>query len=153
MNEVTNDLSKDMQENAVKTAVKTVNRKSDYLINEQNKAKTQSVSSSAPETKVSIGNISFKNPFIAASGTYGFGREASEFLDLAVWGGICSKAITLEPREGNPAPRVAETPSGMLNAVGLQNPGVDEFLKTELPFMLEQDTVTIVMFQAARVPI
>ena len=93
---------------------------------------------------VKVGNLTLKNPFIAASGTYGFGREAAEFLDLSVWGGISSKGITRLPRAGNMPPRVAETPAGMLNSVGLQNPGVDKFIKDELPFMMEQDTVTIV---------
>ena len=97
-----------------------------------------------PDLSVKIGSILFKNPFIAASGTYGFGREAAEFLDLSVWGGVSSKGITLEPREGNPTPRVAETAAGMLNAVGLQNPGVEAFIKDELPFMLQQNFVTLV---------
>ena len=70
---------------------------------------------------VKVGNLTLKNPFIAASGTYGFGREAAEFLDLSVWGGISSKGITRLPRAGNMPPRVAETPAGMLNSVGLQN--------------------------------
>lgn len=95
-------------------------------------------------TEIRIGNLKLDNPFIAASGTYGFGREAAGMVDLSVWGGICSKGVTMEPRKGNPPPRVAETPSGMLNSVGLQNPGVRAFIETELPFMLAQKPAVIV---------
>lgn len=96
------------------------------------------------KTEISIGNLRLDNPFIAASGTYGFAREAADLIDLSVWGGICSKGVTLEPRQGNPPPRVAETPAGMLNSVGLQNPGVHAFIETELPFMLAQKPAVIV---------
>ena len=87
--------------------------------------------------------IDFKNPVVAASGTFGFGREYSEFYDLSLLGGICVKGLTAQPRLGNPPPRVAETPMGMLNSVGLQNPGVDAFISTELPFLRGFDTVVI----------
>lgn len=96
------------------------------------------------DLSVKVGSAAMKNPFIAASGTYGFGRDAAEWLDLSVWGGISSKGVTLEPRCGNPPPRVAEAASGMLNSVGLQNPGIDAFIKTELPYMMEHDFLTIV---------
>lgn len=85
--------------------------------------------------QVKVGDVSLKNPLIAASGTFGFGREASLLYDPAVWGGIASKGLTLKERQGNAAPRVAETACGMLNSVGLQNPGLDYFLEKELPFM------------------
>ncbi len=79
------------------------------------------------DLKVNIAGVEFNNPIIAASGTFGFGREYSEFYPLSVMGGISCKGITLKERLGNPAPRIAETPSGILNAVGLQNPGVEHF--------------------------
>jgi dihydroorotate dehydrogenase (NAD+) catalytic subunit len=84
---------------------------------------------------VNFCGIEFKTPLIAASGTFGYGREMQEYMDLCELGGISSKAVTGAPRLGNPSPRIAETASGCLNAVGLQNPGIDAFLATELPFM------------------
>ena len=95
------------------------------------------------DLKVSIAGVEFNNPLIAASGTFGFGREYSEFYPLSTLGGISCKGITLQARPGNPAPRIAETPSGILNAVGLQNPGVDRFVKEDLPWLREQNTVII----------
>lgn len=95
------------------------------------------------DLKVSIAGVEFNNPLIAASGTFGFGREYSEFYPLSTLGGISCKGITLQARLGNPAPRIAETPSGILNAVGLQNPGVDHFVKEDLPWLREQGTVII----------
>ncbi len=82
-----------------------------------------------------VGTVDFENPVIAASGTFGFGREMAQFQDLSRLGGISSKGLTLLPRLGNPPPRVAETDAGMLNSVGLQNPGMDAFIREELPFM------------------
>ena len=87
------------------------------------------------DLSVHVGTLSFANPVIAASGTFGFGREMSQYQDLSKIGGICSKGLTLLPRAGNQPPRVAETTGGMLNSVGLQNPGLQAFLKDELPFM------------------
>ena len=87
------------------------------------------------DLSVRVGTLNFINPVILASGTCGFGRELSEYFDISSMGGICSKGITLLPREGNPGCRVAETASGMLNSVGLQNPGLDAFMQNELPFM------------------
>ncbi len=94
-------------------------------------------------TKVVIAGVEFKNPVIAASGTFGFGREYNNFYDVGQLGGISSKGLTLKPREGNPPVRIAETPSGMLNSVGLQNPGVEAFIENELPFMRSLGTVVI----------
>jgi len=87
--------------------------------------------------------VSFKNPVVMASGTFGFGREYGELYDLSKLGGICVKGLTIKPRQGNAPPRIAETPMGMLNSVGLQNPGVDAFITDELPFLRNYDTVVI----------
>jgi len=87
--------------------------------------------------------INFKNPIVMASGTFGFGREYGEFYDITELGGICVKGLTVKPRLGNDPPRIAETPMGMLNSVGLQNPGLDAFIKDELPFLREKDVVVI----------
>lgn len=95
------------------------------------------------DLSVKIAGVEFNNPIIAASGTFGFGKEYSEFYPLENLGGISCKGITLQKRDGNPPPRVAETPSGMLNAVGLQNPGVDVFIKEDLPWLKQQNTVVI----------
>lgn len=84
---------------------------------------------------VNLPGLDLKNPIMPASGCFGFGREFAEYYDLACLGSIMIKATTLAARGGNPTPRVAETPSGMLNAIGLQNPGVDSVIKTELPFL------------------
>ena len=95
------------------------------------------------DLSVNIAGVEFKNPIIAASGTIGFGHEYSEFYPLEELGGISCKGITLKERLGNPPPRIAETPSGMLNAVGLQNPGVEHFIENDLPWLREQNTVII----------
>lgn len=95
------------------------------------------------DLSVKIAGVPFSNPLIAASGTFGFGREYSEFYPLSNLGGISCKGITLSKRDGNPPPRIAETPSGILNAVGLQNPGVDHFIAQDLPWLKQQDTVVI----------
>ena len=92
---------------------------------------------------VNLAGVTLKNPVVVASGTFGFGREYSRFYDLGELGGICAKGLTLHPREGNPAPRIAETPMGILNSVGLQNPGVDAFIAQELPFLRQFDTKII----------
>lgn len=93
--------------------------------------------------QVNFAGISMKNPVVVASGTYGFGREYGQFYELSELGGICCKGLTLAPREGNPPPRVAETPMGILNSVGLQNPGVDEFIAQELPELRKHDVKII----------
>ncbi|RAK23301.1 dihydroorotate dehydrogenase (NAD+) catalytic subunit [Anoxybacillus vitaminiphilus] len=92
---------------------------------------------------VKLPGLSLKNPVMPASGCFGFGREYAQFYDLSQLGAIMIKATTLEPRFGNPTPRVAETPSGMLNAIGLQNPGLEKVLSEELPW-LEQFDVPII---------
>ena len=94
--------------------------------------------------KVNICGVEFKNPVIAASGTYGFGREFDEVYDISVIGGVSTKGTTLEARLGNPVPRIAEGHSVILNAVGLQNPGVEHFIKYDLPFLREKGVVIIV---------
>ncbi len=95
------------------------------------------------DLRVNIAGVEFSNPLVAASGTFGFGREYSEFYPLSALGGISCKGITLKKRDGNPPPRIAETPSGILNAVGLQNPGVDHFIEADLPWLKQQDVVVI----------
>ena len=92
---------------------------------------------------VTLAGMTMKNPVVVVSGTFGFGWEYSQFFDLSELGGICAKGLTLLPREGNPAPRIAETPMGILNSVGLQNPGVDAFITEELPFLRQYDTKVI----------
>lgn len=94
--------------------------------------------------QVNVGDVSFKNPIILASGTCGFGRELAEYMDLSKLGALSSKGLTLLPRDGNQGVRVAETPSGMLNCVGLQNPGVDAFLATELDYMVQSGAGVVV---------
>lgn len=96
------------------------------------------------DLSVQIGALSLQNPVIAASGTFGFGREMTQWLDLSKLGGICSKGLTYHSRKGNEVPRTAETPSGMLNSVGLQNPGIHAFIERELPRMLGYGCAIIV---------
>ncbi len=91
-----------------------------------------------------VGDLTCKNPLIAASGTFGFGREMSRFFDLGVLGGVVSKGVTVKERRGNPPHRIAEAPGGMLNAVGLQNPGIEKVIKEDLPWLIKQDTKVIV---------
>ncbi|MHB1392063.1 MAG: dihydroorotate dehydrogenase [Clostridia bacterium] len=95
------------------------------------------------DMRVDLAGIKLKNPVITASGTFGFGREYAKFYDLSKLGGIVVKGLTLEPREGNKPPRIAETTAGMLNSVGLQNPGVEYFLDKELPFLRQYDVAVI----------
>jgi dihydroorotate dehydrogenase (NAD+) catalytic subunit len=92
---------------------------------------------------VELAGVEFQNPVMAASGTFGFGREFQEFIDLNQLGGISVKGLSLKPRLGNPAPRIAEVPAGILNSVGLQNPGVHAFIKEELPFLKKFNTKII----------
>ena len=93
--------------------------------------------------EVKLGKLKLKNPIILASGTAGYGEELSKFYDLSKLGGIMVKGLTLEPREGNPPPRIAETPAGMLNAIGLQNVGVEKYLSEKLPFLRKHDLAVI----------
>lgn len=92
---------------------------------------------------VNVAGVNFKNPVIPASGVFGYGHEYEEFFPLSKLGGISTKGTTPALRPGNPAPRIAETPSGMLNSVGLQNPGIDHFIEYDLPYLMEKDTVII----------
>ncbi|WP_455539633.1 dihydroorotate dehydrogenase [Terrisporobacter sp.] len=93
---------------------------------------------------VKFKNINFKNPVIMASGAFGFGKEYNEIYDIEKLGGISSKGLTLNQKDGNTGMRVWETPSGMMNSVGLENPGVEEFIDKELPFFSDLDLVRIV---------
>ena len=95
------------------------------------------------DQSVVLAGVKMKNPIVVASGTFGFGREYGQFYDLSELGGICAKGLTLHRREGNPAPRIAETPMGILNSVGLQNPGVDAFIAEELPELRRHDLAVI----------
>ncbi|NBK96955.1 MAG: dihydroorotate dehydrogenase [Erysipelotrichia bacterium] len=92
---------------------------------------------------VKLPGLNLKNPIIPASGCFGFGREYAQFYDLSILGGIAIKSATPAKRYGNPTPRIAETPSGMLNAIGLQNPGVDVIKAKELPWLAQFDTEII----------
>ena len=95
------------------------------------------------DLSVTLAGMTMKNPVAVASGTFGFGREYGQFYDLSELGAICVKGLTAQRREGNPAPRIAETPMGILNSVGLQNPGVDDFITHELPFLRQYDVKII----------
>lgn len=97
------------------------------------------------------GGLKIKNPVMTASGTFGYGEEFSDFVDLSKLGGFIVKGTTLEPRQGNPYPRMAETPSGMLNAVGLQNKGVDYFIEHIYPRLLKYDSEIIVNVSGASI--
>ena len=100
---------------------------------------------------VNIGDLSLKNPVLTASGTFGYGEEFAPFIDLSRLGGYIIKGTTLEHREGNPYPRMVETPSGMLNAVGLQNKGVDYFIENIYPRIKDFDSRLIVNVSGARI--
>lgn len=92
---------------------------------------------------VDLGGVKLNNPVIVASGTFGYGREYEDYMNIAELGAVIVKGTTLNPRPGNPAPRITETPSGMLNAIGLENPGVDIFVQEHLPY-LAQKNVTVI---------
>ena len=95
-------------------------------------------------TNINFARIEMKNPVTVASGTFGYGREFSNFFDLSKLGGIITKGTSLKPKSGNKPPRVCETASGMLNSIGLQNPGVEYFAQNDLPFLRKFDTAIIV---------
>ncbi len=95
------------------------------------------------DLSVKVCGVDFKNPIIPASGVFGYGREYEELFPLSKLGGIATKGTTITRRTGNLSPRIAETPSGILNSVGLQNPGIDYFIDTELPNLMTKDTVII----------
>lgn len=103
------------------------------------------------DLRVKIGGLDLKNPVLTASGTFGYGEEFSDFVDLSRLGGFIIKGTTLEHREGNPYPRMVETPSGMLNAVGLQNKGVDYFIENIYPRIKDVDSHVIVNVSGASV--
>lgn len=95
-------------------------------------------------TKINFAGIEMKNPVTVASGTFGYGREYSNFFDLGKLGAVITKGTSLKPKSGNKPPRVCETASGMLNSIGLQNPGVEYFAQNDLPFLRKFDTKVIV---------
>ena len=103
------------------------------------------------DLRVNLAGLELRNPIVSASGTFGFGREYGAFYPLSRLGAVSAKGLTLLPRSGNMPPRIAETPSGMLNSVGLQNPGVEGFLREELPWLKEQGTKVIVNLSAGTV--
>lgn len=96
------------------------------------------------DTKVTLAGVELKNPVMTASGTFGSGAEYSEFYDLGALGAVVTKGVANVPWPGNPTPRIAETKSGMLNAIGLQNPGLDVFVKRDIPFLKQFDTKIVV---------
>ncbi|MBW3594103.1 MAG: dihydroorotate dehydrogenase [Actinobacteria bacterium] len=98
---------------------------------------------STADTKVRAGKLELQNPVLVASGTFGSGREGSAFLDISTLGGIIVKSMTLSPWKGKPTPRMCETPSGMLNAIGIQNKGVDHFIQEDLPWLLKKNATVI----------
>ncbi len=97
-----------------------------------------------PDLRVSIGGLKLDNPVMAASGTFGYGREYESYMDLNKLGAIVVKGISIDPSPGNPPPRTVETPAGMLNAIGLENPGLDGFVRDKLPWLRKQRTKIIV---------
>jgi dihydroorotate dehydrogenase (NAD+) catalytic subunit len=108
---------------------------------------TLRVSAGAVDTRVDLGGIALRNPVLTASGTFGYGTEFAPFLDLTRIGGFVAKSLTLEPRRGNLPARIAETPAGMLNAIGLENVGVDAFLREKLPALPDGVPVIASVFE------
>ena len=104
------------------------------------------------DLRVEFAGLVLKNPIITASGTFGFGLEFMDFGDLKRLGGIVVKGLSLKPREGNPMPRIVETPCGMLNAIGIQNPGVEAFVRDKLPLLPWRETAIITNLYACSVP-
>src|SRR6516225_10387671 len=96
-----------------------------------------------PDLAVTLGRLHLKNPILVASGTFGYAREMAGVVDFAKLGGIIPKTVTKAPRAGNPPPRTVETPSGMLNAIGLDNDGIDHFIEHHLPYLRELPTAVI----------
>jgi len=103
------------------------------------------------DLEIQAGPLKFRNPILLASGTVGYGNEISQFTDLNKIGGIVTKSLSLKPRKGNPPQRIVETPAGMLNAIGLQNVGVEEFLKEKIPFLKKFDTRIICNIAASTI--
>jgi len=106
---------------------------------------------SSIDLSVKIGNLKLKNPVMLASGTVGYGNEISEFTDLGQIGGIITKSVSLKPRKGNPPSRIFETSSGMLNAIGLANVGLEEFIKTKIPYLKEMQSTLICNIAASTI--
>lgn len=104
-----------------------------------------------PDLSVEIGSLKLKNPVMLASGTVGYGNEISEFMDLSKIGAIVTKSVSLKPRKGNPPQRIVETPAGMLNAIGLANVGLEEFIKTKIPFLKEVNSTLICNIAASSI--
>lgn len=100
---------------------------------------------------VRLKNLEFKNPVLPASGTFGFGREYSSFFDLDILGGIVTKSITMFPRVGNPQPRIYEIYGGVLNSIGLENPGISYFVDNELPFIKSINTIKVVSIAGSKI--
>ena len=96
------------------------------------------------DIRLKIADIEFNNPLIAASGTYGFGKEYEEYYDISKIGGVSTKGLTLKPKDGNEGIRLFETPSGLMNSIGLENPGIQAFIDNELDFLLSKDLITLV---------
>lgn len=104
-----------------------------------------------PDLRAEVGGLKLRNPILLASGTVGYGNEISQFLDLNKIGGIVTKSISLNPRAGNPPPRIVETPSGMLNAIGLANVGLEKFISEKLPYLEQYDTAVICNIAASTI--
>ncbi|MFH0827833.1 MAG: dihydroorotate dehydrogenase, partial [Candidatus Omnitrophota bacterium] len=104
-----------------------------------------------PELAIKIDSCKLKNPVMVASGTFGYAEEFEDFLEVKKLGAVVSKTITLKPRSGNPAPRTCETPAGMLNSIGLENPGIEVFIKEKLP-NLEKINPNIIVSIAGEIP-
>src|SRR3989338_9750918 len=103
-----------------------------------------------PNLKVKIGKMELQNPVMVASGTFGYAEEFKDFVDLKKLGVIVTKTITLKPRQGNPPPRTCETPAGMLNSIGLENPGMEKFIQEKLPFLKKTAVPIIVSIASER---
>ena len=98
-----------------------------------------------------IKDIDFNNPILVASGTYGYGNEVKDLVDVSKLGGLVTKSVTLQPREGNNPPRITETPSGMLNSIGLANPGVKIFCKDKIPYLNSLQTKIIINIAGSQI--
>src|SRR3990172_11653733 len=96
---------------------------------------SQTAARSAPDISVRIGKLVLKNPVTVASGCFAYGEEYNDLFDISALGAIFVKAVSVEPRAGSPPPRIWETPAGMMNSIGLQNPGVEEFIIEKMPFL------------------
>lgn len=110
------------------------------------------VKQTKPNLSVKIGNLNLKNPVMVASGTFGYAREFKDFINLKKLGAIVTKTITIKARQGNPPPRTCETPAGMLNSIGLENPGIDRFIQDKIPFLQKLGIPVIVSIAAEATP-